>query len=141
MENASLGLHHPVVIADDLDALTERYRAMGFALAGKDHHPWGTAVQRAVFPDGGIALLGIDDTSLLDEPTEAGVRLGRFIANQLNRREGIGMLALNSADAAADAAAIAARGLEPDGVVTLPGAATLAVLLDWDEPQLSFVLR
>lgn len=149
MSNGPLGLEHPVIVSDNLDALADRYRAMGFAPTHKGYHPWGTGTQLVLFPDNFIELMGIDDYSLIDEASETGFRFGRFIADQLNRREGIAMLALHSDDAMADAAAVTARGVEPDGLVnfrrevTLPDGShdeavvSLAMLIDWDQPQLS----
>ena len=149
MPNGPLGLEHPLVVSDDLDALAERYRTMGFAPTRKSYPPWGTGTQHVLFPDSFVELMGIDDPSLLDEPSDTGFRFGRFIADQLNRREGIAMVALHSADAVADAAAVTTRGLESDGLVnfrrevTLPDGGTdeavvsLAMLIDWDQPQLS----
>ena len=149
MANGPLGLEHPVVVSDDLDALAERYRAMGFAPTRKGYHPWGTGTQLVLFADTFIELMGIDDRRLIDVPSETGFRFGRFIAEQLDRREGIAMIALHSEDAAADAAAVTARGVAPDGTVnfrrevTLPDGAkdaavvSLAMLIDWEQPQLS----
>lgn len=149
MTKGPLGLEHPLVVSEDLDALADRYRAMGFAPTRKGYHPWGTGTQLVLFPDNFIELMGIEDRSLIDEPGETGFRFGRFIDDQLNRREGIAMIALHSDDAEADAAAVTARGIEPDGVVnfrravTLPdgtldeAVVTLAMLIDWDRPQLS----
>lgn len=149
MPNGPLGLEHPLVVSDDLDALAGRYRAMGFAPTRKGYHPWGTGTQLVLFPDNFIELMGIDDRSRIDVPSETGFRFGRFIADQLDRREGIAMIALHSDDAAADVAAVTARGVEPDGMVnfrrevTLPSGAkdeavvSLAMLIDWKQPQLS----
>ncbi|MEJ0018013.1 MAG: VOC family protein [Acetobacteraceae bacterium] len=153
MANGPLGLHHPVVMADDLDALAGRFRALGFAPAPKFYHPWGTAVQHVRFPDGGIALAGIDDVSLIDEAGGSGLRLGRLVAEQLGRREGIALVALHSDDARADADVVAGRGVEPDGMVdfdaevtladgaTVAAAVSLAMLIDWDHTPLSFAIR
>lgn len=149
MPNGPLGLEHPLVVSDDLDALAERYRALGFAPTRKGYHPWGTGTQLVLFPDNFIELMGIDDRRLIDTPSETGFRFGRFIAEQLDRREGIAMIALHSEDAAADAAAVTARGVEPDGLVnfrrtvTLPdggkdeAVVSLAMLIDRQQPQLS----
>ncbi|HME27008.1 MAG TPA: VOC family protein [Acetobacteraceae bacterium] len=149
MANGPLGLEHPLVVSDDLDALAERYRALGFAPTRKGYHPWGTGTQLVLFSDNFIELMGINDRRLIDTPSETGFRFGRFIADQLDRREGIAMIALHSEDAAADAAAVTARGVEPDGLVnfrrevTLPDGAkdeavvSLALLIDWEQPQLS----
>lgn len=149
MANGPLGLEHPLVVSDDLDALAERYRAMGFAPTRKGYHPWGTGTQLVLFADNFIELMGIDTRRLIDTPSETGFRFGRFIAEQLERREGIAMIALHSDDAAADVAAVTARGVAPDGLVnfrrevTLPDGAkdeavvSLAMLIDWQQPQLS----
>jgi hypothetical protein len=149
MAKGPLGLEHPLVVSDDLDTLVERYRAMGFAPTRKGYHPWGTGTQLVLFPDNFIELMGIDDRRLIDTPSEDGFRFGRFIADQLDRREGIAMIALHSDDAAADVAAVTARGVAPDGLVnfrrevTLPDGSkdeavvSLAMLIDWQQPQLS----
>jgi hypothetical protein len=147
--NGPLGLEHPLVVSHNLDALAERYRAMGFAPTRKGYHPWGTGTQLVLFPDNFIELMGIDDYDLIDLPSPGGFRFGRFIADQLNRREGIAMIALHSDDAQADLATVTARGVETDGPVdfrrevALPdgtkdeAVVTLAMLIDYDQPQLS----
>jgi hypothetical protein len=149
MPNGPLGLEHPLVVSRNIDRLAENYRAMGFAPTRKGFHPWGTATQLVLFPDNFIELMGIDDRSLIDEPSASGFRFGRFIAEQLGRREGVAMLALHSDDARADLAAVTARGVETDGLVDfhrevmLPDGSmdeavvTLAMLIDWEQPQLS----
>ena len=149
MPNGPLGLEHPLVVSHNLDAMTERYRAMGFAPTRKGYHPWGTATQLVLFPDNFIELMGIDDYGLVDEPSPDGFRFGRFIADALNRREGIAMIALHSDDTKADLAAVTERGVTNDGLVdfrravTLPdgtqdeAVVTLAMLIDWDQPALS----
>jgi hypothetical protein len=149
MANGPLGLEHPLVVTRNLDALAERYRAMGFAPTQKGYHPWGTGTQLVLFPDNFIELMGIDDYDLIDFANPGEFRFGRFIAEALNRREGIAMLALHSDDAPADLAAVQARGLEDDGLVrfrrdvVLPdgtpdeAVVTLAMLIDYERPQLS----
>lgn len=152
MPNGPFGLEHPLVVADSIDTLAERYRSLGFAPTGRGFHPWGTANHLVLFPDSFIELLGIADEDLLDEPSETGFRFGRFIARALGRNEGVAMLALHSDNIAADTEALAARGLEPDGLVnfrravTLPdgtndeAAFSLAMLIDEDRPRLSHFL-
>src|SRR5262245_59730589 len=117
MPNGPLGLEHPLVVSDSLDTLADRYRTMGFAPTRKGYHPWGTGTQLVLFPDNFIELMGIEDYGLIDEPSVGGFRFGRFIADQLNRREGIAMLALHSDDAETDLATVTARGVETDGLV------------------------
>ncbi len=152
MPNGPFGLEHPLVVTDNIDALAERYRRLGFAPTKRGFHPWGTANHLILFPNQFIELLGIADEDLLDEPSETGFRFGRFIARALDRNEGIAMVALHSDGITADATALAERGLEPDGLVnfrravTLPDgtehevAFSLAMLIDEDRPRLSYFL-
>ncbi len=148
MANGPLGVEHPLVVTRNLDALAERYRAMGFAPTPKGYHPWGTANHLVVFPDSFIELISIEDYDLIDGGAP-GFRLGRFISEAVNRREGVAMLALHSKGIEADVAALLARGIEDDGrvefrrAVELPDGTTdeaafsLAMLIDWDRPALS----
>jgi hypothetical protein len=152
MANGPLGLEHPLVCAGDLDRLAERYRAMGFAPAPKGLHPWGTGTQLVMFPDNFIELMGIENRDLIDVRSADGFRFGRFIADFLDRDEGIAMLALHSDDARADLAAVAARGVANAGLVDFRRAVrlpdgrhdeavvTLAMLIDTAHPRLSFFI-
>ena len=149
MANGPLGLEHPLVCARDLDALAGRYRAMGFAPTPKGRHPWGTGTQLVMFADNFIELMGIEDRSLVDVASPDGFRFGRFIADFLDRREGIAMLALHSRDARGDLAAVKARGVHSAGLVEFRRAVklpdgtadeavvSLAMLIDPVHPQLS----
>jgi len=152
--NGPLGLEHPLVCSRDLDQLAARYRTLGFAPTPKGLHPWGTGTQLVMFPDNFIELMSIEDGSRIDVVTgpaegPGGFRFGRFIADFLDRREGIAMVALHSKDARADLAAVEARGVPSAGLVDfrravrLPGGrageavVTLAMLIDPEQPQLS----
>ena len=149
MPNGPFGLEHPILVADSLDTLAERYRRLGFAPTQRGLHPWGTANHLVLFPNQFIELLGIADETLLDEPSETGFRFGRFISRALDHSEGVAMLALHSDDITT---ALAARGLEPDGLVKFRRAVTrpdgtsddaafsLAMLIDEDRPRLSYFL-
>jgi Glyoxalase-like domain len=150
MAKAPLGLEHPLLVSDELDALAGRYQAMGFAVTPKRYDPWGIATCEVVLADTQIALAGIDDQRLIDEPDMSGFRFGRFVAEALARREGIAMLALSSENIVADAAALRARGVDagnpadvvhevplPDGT-RQEATVSVAAMIDWDEPALSF---
>ena len=149
MANGPLGLEHPLVCARDLDALAARYRAMGFAPTPKGRHPWGTGTQLVMFADNFIELMGIEDRSLVDVASPGGFRFGRFIADFLDQREGIAMLALHSKDAHGDLDAVRARGVPSAGLVDFRRAVklpdgtadeavvSLAMLIDPVHPQLS----
>ena len=146
--NGPLGLEHPLVTSRNLDALAERYRALGFAPTRKGLHPWGTGTQLVLFPDNFIELMGIENRALIDHASADGFRFGRFIADFLARREGIAMIALHSDDAKADLASVSARGVANRGLVdfrrdvVLPDGSkdqavvSLAMLID-ERPQLS----
>ena len=154
MANGPLGLEHPLVCSRVLEQLAARYRALGFAPTPKGLHPWGTGTQLVMFPDNFIELMGIEDRSRIDVVTGSaerpvGFRFGRFIADFLDRREGIAMVALHSRDARADLAAVEARGVPSAGLVDFRRAVrlpdgrageavvTLAMLIDPEQPQLS----
>ncbi len=152
MANGPLGLEHPLVCSRGLDGLAARYRAMGFAPTPKGLHPWGTGTQLIMFPDNFVELMGIEDRGRIEVASPDGFRFGRFIADFLDRREGIAMVALHSKDARADLAAVQARGVASAGVVDFRRAVrlpdgradeavvTLAMLIDADEPQLSYFI-
>lgn len=154
MGNGPLGLEHPLVCSRDLDGLAARYRALGFAPTPKGLHPWGTGTQLVMFRDNFIELMGIEDRSKIDVVAGAGeasdgFRFGRFIADFLDWREGIAMVALHSKDARADLIAVEARSVPSTGLidfrraVRLPdgrtgeAVVTLGMLIDAGQPQLS----
>ena len=149
--NGPLGLEHPLVTSRNLDALAGRYRALGFAPTRKGLHPWGTGTQLVLFPDNFIELMGIENRALIDHASPDGFRFGRFIADFLDRREGIAMIALHSDDAKADLATVSARGVANRGLVdfrrdvVLPDGSkdqavvTLAMLIDERPPLSHFI--
>lgn len=154
MANGPLGPEHPLVCAHDLDGLAARYWTLGFAPTPKGLHPWGTGTQLVMFPDNFIELMGIEHRRRIDvvagsAERRSGFRFGRFIADFLERREGIAMVALHSKDARADLAAVEARGVPNAGLVDFRRAVqlpdgrsdeavvTLAMLIDPQQPQLA----
>jgi hypothetical protein len=142
-----------LICSRDLDALAARYRALGFAPTRKGLHPWGTGTQLVMFPGNFIELMGIEDRSRIDvtapPDSPGGFKFGRFIADFLDRREGIAMVALHSRDARADLAAVQVRGVPSAGLVDFRRAVrlpdgrggeavvTLAMVIDEEHPQLS----
>jgi hypothetical protein len=138
---SSLGIEHPLVAVRDLDAVAARWEALGFAPRPLGRHPWGTVNRMIMFANQFIELIAVED--------EAAGRhvFGRLITEALKRGEGVAALALHSADAAADAAAIEARGGWSAGVVEVRREvgeavmrASLAVLPDDDFPDLAVLL-
>jgi hypothetical protein len=112
-----LGIDHPLVVVRDLPAVAERYAALGFAPRPLGRHPWGTTMRLVQFDGCSIELMGVEDEGLLDQHAIDGFSFGRYIHDQLQEREGIALLALNSADAEADAGIVTARGITCQGTI------------------------
>ncbi|MBN9021751.1 MAG: VOC family protein, partial [Rhizobiales bacterium] len=104
-------IDHAVIAVRDLDAARATFAALGFAVSPVAHHPFGTA--NAVIQLGGsyIELLAVVDAGRIPEAEGGRYSFAAFNRDFLARREGMSMLALRSADAAADRAAFAAAEL------------------------------
>lgn len=112
-----LGIDHPLVVVRDLAAVAARYAALGFAPRPLGRHPWGTTMRLVQFAGSSIELMGVEDEELLDQHAIDGFSFGRTIRDQLREREGIALVALNSADAEADADLVTARGIQCQGTI------------------------
>lgn len=112
-----LGIDHPLVVVHDLQAVANRYAALGFAPRPLGRHPWGTTMRLVQFDGSSIELMGVEDKALLDRHAIEGFSFGRTIHDQLQEREGISLLALNSIDAEADAAIVTWRGITCQGTI------------------------
>lgn len=117
MSLSSLGLDHALVCVRDLHAARETYRGLGFLSRGLSQHPWGTSTMVLIFPGQLFEVVSIGDASLLDGFESGGFRFGRHVEAHLAEREGVCLTALNSTDAEADAAGLAARGIDVTGTV------------------------
>ncbi len=110
------GLDHAVIVARDLGALSAEFEALGFLLTPTAQHPWGTANRLAQFEGRNfLELLTIDRPELVArEPAtvpDGPFSFGRHAARFLAEREGFAMLALQTADSAADLLRWRAAGL------------------------------
>lgn len=113
------GVDHVVVAVRDLDAATAQWQRLGFTLSPRGTHSphVGTGNTTIMLQDDYLELLGVLT------PTEQNAPTRRF----LETREGIERTAFTTDDAAAGAALLKARGLQPLGPVhfgrpvTLPG--------------------
>lgn len=144
-----LGIDHPLIVVRDIDAMRERYAALGFTMTPVGKHPWGTSTALAMFDRCLLELMSIYDERLIDVSPVGDFRFGRMIRDHLAEREGISMQALNSDDAEGDAAIVAARGIRCQGTiefgrdVTLPDgrqdrtATTLKILHEPEFPRLT----
>lgn len=147
--SVSLGIDHALVCVNDIEKARATYMALGFLSRGLSQHPWGTSTTVLIFKGQLFEIVGIGDPSLLDGYETGGFRFGRHIETYLSEGEGVCLTALNSNDAAADAAALAARGVTVTGGIDFGRAVTrsdgtpdrtrtrLEILLNPDHPRLS----
>ena len=100
------GIDHAIVGVRDLEAARGAYAHLGFTVTPRGRHiGWATANYCIMFNTDYIELLGIVDASQFTN------NLDRFLAG----REGLMSLAYASADAAAAAEILLARGVAADG--------------------------
>jgi len=97
------GVDHAVFAVHDLDAAHETFERMGFTLTPRGHHTLGSQNHCIVFGDDYLELLWL--------PPDLKTR--PFIADFLQRGEGLAALALKTGDADAAHAELHAAGLEP----------------------------
>lgn len=97
------GLDHLVLMVRDLDAAEQRFRELGFNMSARNHHPFGTSNNLAVFDGNFLEVLGVSDESKIPEHSAESYsfasRCRDFIAGS---GEGVGMVVLDSADGRAD---------------------------------------
>ncbi len=105
------GIDHLVIAVHDLAAAQIAYARLGFTLTPVAHHPFGTANSLVQLDGGFLELLAVADPAAIPEASEGTFSFGAFNRDFLRKREGLSMLALKSADPAADRADFDARGL------------------------------
>ena len=103
MRNNVQGIDHAVFAVRDLDVAYRTFERMGFTLTPRGHHTLGSQNHCIVF--------GEDYLELLWLPPELKTR--PFIADFLERGEGLAALALKTGNADAAYAELRAAGLEP----------------------------
>ncbi|CAN7669667.1 VOC family protein [Bosea sp. LjRoot90] len=104
-----LGLDHVVVTVRDLDASARQWQRLGFTVSPRGTHSpiLGSGNYTIMFGDDYVELLGILAETEHNKPTR----------DFLREREGIERAAFTTDDAAAGAAELKSRGLEPLGPV------------------------
>lgn len=104
-----LGLDHVVVTVRDLDASARQWQRLGFTISPRGTHSaiLGSGNYTIMFGDDYVELLGILAETEHNKPTR----------DFLREREGIERAAFTTDDAAAGAAELKSRGLEPLGPV------------------------
>lgn len=103
MRNNIGGIDHAVLAVRDLDAAQETFERMGFALTPRGRHTLGSQNHCVVFGDDYLELLWL--------PPDLKTR--PFIADFLERGEGLAALALKTGDVDAARTELNAAGLEP----------------------------
>jgi catechol 2,3-dioxygenase-like lactoylglutathione lyase family enzyme len=104
-------IDHVVLAVRDLEVARETYRRLGFTLTPVSRHPFGTANSLIQLHGAYIELLAVADPAPIPDPAEGRYSFAAFNRDLLARREGPSMLALQSANAAADLADFEANDL------------------------------
>lgn len=105
-------IDHLVLAVQDLAAAARFYERLGFQVGARNRHPWGTENRIVQFQSSFLELITVGDEPSRITPHAAGrFSFGAFVRDYLARREGLAMLVLDSADAAADAAEFARAGI------------------------------
>lgn len=110
---ASRRLDHLVLMVRDLDAAETRFHELGFDMSARNHHPFGTSNNLAVFDGNFLEVLGVTDASKIPAHSDVSysfaARCRDFLAET---GEGVGMIVLDSADGRADHRSFAAAGFQ-----------------------------
>lgn len=144
-------IDHLVLAVHDLDAAAALYERLGFQVGARNRHPWGTENRLIQFRSSFLELITVGDEPARIPPHEPGrFSFGAFVRDYLEAREGLAMVVLDSADAEADAADFARRGIgrfepftferkgrRPDGTETRV-AFSLAFAMDPGLPDAAF---
>ena len=99
------GIDHTVIAVRDLDAAGDTFTRMGFTLTPRGFHTLGSQNH--------CVMLGQDYVELIWLPPDLKMKARHFIADFLDRGEGVAALALKTNNAAAAHAELAQAGLDP----------------------------
>ncbi len=105
------GIDHLVIGIRDLDAGARFYESLGFQVGARNRHPWGTENRLVQFDGSFLELITMGPGAEPPPHAARSFSFGAFVRDYLARREGLAMLVLDSADAAADAQHFAAAGI------------------------------
>ena len=111
-------IDHLVLAVRDLDAARATFQRLGFTLTPVARHPFGTMNSLAQFGGSFLELLTVAEPGAIPAGDGTHFSFGAFNRDYLEGGEGLSMLVLKSADAAADRADFAAHDLrvyEPFG--------------------------
>src|SRR5947209_1642608 len=99
MAHMPRALDHVVLACRNLDALAERYRALGFQVGPRNRHPWGTENHIVQFDGVFLELVGRGVGFQRPAPDDPVFPFAGFLDDFLREREGLAMLVLRSDDA------------------------------------------
>jgi catechol 2,3-dioxygenase-like lactoylglutathione lyase family enzyme len=124
-------IDHLVLAVHDLEDAADFYTRMGFQVGARNRHPWGTENRLIQFRSSFLELITVAEAGQVPPHAPGFFSFGAFVEDYLTKREGLAMLALDSSDAAADAAQFTREGItgfqpfsfertgrEPDGTQT-----------------------
>lgn len=94
-----MGVDHLVWCVHGLDAPAALFEALGFTPTPRAVHPWGTANRLIVLDGSFIELLEVAEVALIPPHLPRRFSFGAYARDFAARREGLAMLALQTADA------------------------------------------
>lgn len=106
------GIDHLVIAVHGLDRARAVYESLGFTLTPKASHPFGTENSLVQLDGCFLELLTMADPHAIPVPGPGELSFPRFNHRFLERHQGMSMLALESADAEADAQDFARAGAQ-----------------------------
>jgi catechol 2,3-dioxygenase-like lactoylglutathione lyase family enzyme len=111
MTEARRGIDHVVLSVRDLDAAAAFFRRAGFTLTPKAEQPFGTSTHMALLDGNFIDLLGTTAANKIPPHEPGRFSLAAQHQDQLQRREGLSLVAMISDDARRDREGFVAGGL------------------------------
>ena len=99
------GINHLVLAGNDLDAMRSAYAALGFTLAPRGQHPFGTGNSVIQLHGSYLELLAVTKPQDVVEHGPRSFSFSAFNRDYLKRHEGFSMLVFDTPDAGADLAA------------------------------------
>ena len=106
------GINHLVLAGKDLDAMRGAYAALGFTVAPRGQHPFGTGNSVIQLHGSYLELLAVTKPQDVVEHGRRSFSFSAFNRDYLKRHEGFSMLVFDTPDAGADLASWQSAGLQ-----------------------------
>jgi hypothetical protein len=106
------GINHLVLAGQDLDAMRSAYAGLGFTVAPRGQHPFGTGNSVIQLHGSYLELLAVTEPQDVVEHASKSFSFSAFNRDYLKRHDGFSMLAFDTPDAGADLAAWQNAGLQ-----------------------------